>query len=252
MCTLIMLYRPDHPWPMLIAANRDEMLNRPWQPPCRHWPDQPNVVAGLDERGKGSWFGLNDNGVVASIMNRRNTLGPVMGKRSRGELVLKVLDYTDAKAAAEALSHTDMSTYRAFNLVIADSKGAYWLRHTEAGNQARIDVTKLAPGLSMITAYDCNDMSSPRVRRYLPLFLAAPVPAPERDDWSAWKALLVDRESDPGTGPYGAMNIVTDHGFGTVSSLLVALPARERPGIQPRWLFAAGRPDLAPFNNVTP
>ena len=101
MCTFIVLYRPDHPWPILIAANRDEMHDRSWQPPGRHWPNRPNVVAGLDHLGRGSWFGLNDSGVVAGIMNRRNTLGPVAGKRSRGELVLKALDYTDAQAAAD-------------------------------------------------------------------------------------------------------------------------------------------------------
>jgi hypothetical protein len=250
MCTLIVLYRPDQPWPMLIAANRDEILKRPWQPPGRHWPDRPTVVAGLDELGKGSWFGLNDDGVAAGIMNRRNTLGPVIGKRSRGELVLEALDHADAKTATDALAHIDSAAYRAFNLFIADSEGAFWLRHTEDNNRARVDVMELAPGLSMITAYDCNDMSSPRVRRYLPLFRAAPVPDPERGDWLAWEALLASHESDPGIGPEGAMNIATDHGFGTVSSLLLALPARNRFGIKPRWRFAAGRPDLVRFHDV--
>jgi len=250
MCTFIVLYRPDHPWPILIAANRDEMHDRSWQPPGRHWPDRPNVVAGLDHLGRGSWFGLNDSGVVAGIMNRRNTLGPGAGKRSRGELVLKALDYADAQAAADSLSHTDAAYYRAFNLVIADNKGAYWLRHTEADSQTRIDVKKLPPGLSMITAYDCNDISSSRVRRYLPLFLTAPVPDPERIYWSGWTSLLACQESDPGAGPEGAMNILTNHGFGTVSSLLLALPAHERIGVKPCWLFSAGRPDIVPFKDV--
>ena len=250
MCTQIVLYRPNHQWPILIAANRDEMLDRPWQPPGRHWHDHPGVVAGLDELGKGSWFGLNDSGVVAGIMNRRNTLGPVPGKRTRGELVLQALDYPDAKTAAAALARINPDEYRAFNLIIVDRRGAYWLRLAAAEDKCDIDVTQLKPGLSMITAYDCNDTSSPRVRRYLPLFLAAPVPIPEQGDWSSWKTLLACQDSDAGAGPSGAMNVVTDHGFGTTSSLLLALPSEERPAIRPQWLFSAGRPDQAPFEAV--
>lgn len=250
MCTMIVLYRPDHPWPILIAANRDEMLNRPWQPPGRHWPDRPNVVAGLDELGKGSWFGLNSQGVAAGIMNRRNALGPAIGKRSRGELVLKALDNSDARIAARTLGHIDPVEYRAFNLVIVDCTGAYWLRHTEDINSSTIDMITLTPGLNMITAYDSNNLSSPRIRRYLPKFLAASVPTPEHNDWSAWEALLADRSSDPGVGPEGAMNVVTDHGFGTVSSLLLAIPACNSSGTKPRWRFAAGRPDQVSYEEV--
>lgn len=249
MCTLIVLYRPGHAWPMLIAANRDEMLDRPWQAPGRHWPDRPHVVAGLDELGGGSWFGVNDDGIVAGVMNRHGALGPLMGKRSRGELVLEALDHADAKTAAHALAHLDPVAYRAFNLVVADAERAYWLRHTEAADPGRIEMMALAPGWSMLTAYDYNDLSSPRVRRYLPLWRSAPVPDPERSDWSAWEKLLGSRESE--VGPEGAMNVVTDSGFGTVSSLLLGLPARGRFNAKPRWRFAAGRPDLTAFHDVS-
>lgn len=251
MCTLIVLYRPNHPWPVLIAANRDEMLNRPWRPPARHWPDRKHVVAGLDELGGGSWFGVNDDGVVAGIMNRAATLGPAVGKRSRGELVLEALDHAEAEAAAQALSHLNPDAYRAFNLVIADSKSVYWLRHTERPEPGRVEVITLPPGLSMLTAYDVNDeASSARIRRYLPIVRAAEVPDPERDDWSAWQKVLASRDSGEHTAREGAMNVETDFGFGTVSSLFLALPATDRFGVKPRFLFAAGRPDEKPFERV--
>ena len=250
MCTLIVMYQPHQEWPLLMGANRDELLTRPWKQPGRHWTDYPHVVAGLDVLGGGSWFGLNDNGVVAGIMNRRNTLGPVSGKRSRGELILKALTHDNARSAADALARVDTTSYRAFNLVVADCKGAFWLRHTEAVDHAHIEVREIPPGLNMITAYDLNDTASPRIRRYLPLLLASSMPNPERDDWAAWEALLSSRESDPGIGPQGAMTVVTDYGFGTVSSLLLALPDRDRSNKKPVWKFAAGRPDLVRFQNV--
>ena len=82
MCSVIVLYRPGHNWPLLWASNRDEMADRPWSPPARHWPDRNEVVAGRDELAGGTWLGINDAGVVAGVLNRRNTLGPQEGKRS--------------------------------------------------------------------------------------------------------------------------------------------------------------------------
>ena len=82
MCTLVMLCRPGHEWPVLMAANRDEMLDRTWSAPARHWPDRPEVVAGRDELAGGSWLGINDYGVVAGILNRMGSLGPSDGKRA--------------------------------------------------------------------------------------------------------------------------------------------------------------------------
>ena len=79
MCTVVILRRPTHEWPLILGANRDEMLIRPWKPPARHWPDRPDVMAGLDELAGGTWMGLNDTGVVACILNRHGTLGPQDG-----------------------------------------------------------------------------------------------------------------------------------------------------------------------------
>jgi len=48
MCTVVTLFRPGHPVPLLLAANRDEMLARAWDLPGAHWPEQPDVVAGQE------------------------------------------------------------------------------------------------------------------------------------------------------------------------------------------------------------
>ena len=109
MCTAVLLRRPGHAWPLVFAGNRDEMAERPWKPPGRHWPDRPEVVAGLDETAGGSWLGLNDHGVLAVVLNRTGSLGPQAGKRSRGELVLEALDHADAAEAARARSWGEAS-----------------------------------------------------------------------------------------------------------------------------------------------
>ena len=134
MCSVVIVYRPGHDWPLLLAANRDEMVDRPSAPPGRHWRDRPQVVAGLDKLAGGSWLGINGDGVVAGILNRVNSLGPLPGRRSRGELVLEALDHADAAAAAAALSALDPAAYRSFNMVVADDRLAFWLRNRGTQN----------------------------------------------------------------------------------------------------------------------
>lgn len=246
MCTLVILRRPLSPWPVLVAANRDEMAGRPWKPPARHWSDRPDVVAGLDELAGGSWMGMNRAGVVAAILNRAGTLGPAAGKRSRGELVLEALDHADAIEAARALAALDGSAYRPFNMLLADNRDAFWVR---ADGGRRVQVYPVAEGLHMLTALELDDDSSPRIKTYLPRFRAAAVPAPEAGDWSGWAALLADGGGGPDGEEAAAMCFTRDSGFGTVSSSLIALPAMGAE-IPPIWRFAAGRPDRTPWQGL--
>jgi uncharacterized protein with NRDE domain len=250
MCSVVFLRRPDHDWPLIVGANRDEMLSRPWRPPARHWPDRPEVVAGLDELAGGSWLGINDTGVVAGALNRPGSLGPAPGLRSRGELVLEALDHADAADAAAALAELDGRAYRPFNLFVADNRDAFWLRNRGAERGGKVEAFPVPEGVSMLTARDLNDRNGPRVRLYLPRFEAAPAPDPAAGDWRAWEELLASREEFPGAGPDSALAIATEVGFGTSSSALIALPAIERAGTKPVWLFAAGMPEIGAYRAV--
>ena len=37
MCSIVILKQSDSEWPIIIGANRDEMINRDALPPGRHW-----------------------------------------------------------------------------------------------------------------------------------------------------------------------------------------------------------------------
>jgi uncharacterized protein with NRDE domain len=214
-----------------IAANRDEMIARPWQPPAAHWPDHPAIIAGRDETAGGTWMALNAHGVMAAVLNRHGTLGPAPDKRSRGELPLLALSETSAAAAAAKIAGLDASAYRSFNLVTADARGAYLVRGLGDG---RPDIAALPPGVTMITAGEANDTTEPRIARHLPKFAAAP--------WEDWGALLADH----GPPLASALNIRPRNGFGTVCAALIAL----RENASPLWRFAAGPPDKAPFQTI--
>ncbi|MGB0671477.1 MAG: NRDE family protein [Rhodospirillales bacterium] len=248
MCTVIILLRPGHPWPVLIAANRDELPSRPSTPPGRHWTDRPGVTAGMDDLSGGTWLGLNDDGLFACVLNRVGTLGSAAGKRSRGELPLEALDHAEAREAYEALRHLDTRAYRGFNLVIADAQGAYWLSGDGDGAPTRGGV--IGDGLHMITAHGLDDLESARIRRHLPRFRASPAPDVEAGDWFAWETLLASTDAEPGATESGAMLIGDGSGFGTVSASLVALPASAMPAKRPIFRHAPGRPGEVAFGPV--
>ncbi|HEY9163995.1 MAG TPA: NRDE family protein [Magnetovibrio sp.] len=249
MCTLVLLRRPDAPYPLLLAANRDEMEGRPWLPPARHWDDRPDITGGQDQLAGGTWLAVNDRNMVAGVLNRPGSLGPAQNKRSRGELPLEALDHESAEAAAKALQHLDPNAYRPFNLLVADAAHAFWLATREGEN--RIHVASIKPGLSMLTAHDLNDAEgSPRIRHYRPLFEAAPAPDPDTNDWTRWQQLLASHETAPQIGPEGAMNVRTQGGFGTRSSSLIALPRPQFPPRLPIWRFCHGAPDSARWSEI--
>jgi len=250
MCTVVVLRRPDHDWPVILGANRDEMADRPWQPPGRHWPDRANVRAGIDEFAGGTWLGVNDEGVVAGLLNRRESLGPDAQLRTRGELVLEALDHADAVDAVAALADLDGRSYRSFNMVVADNRDAYWLRSLGATAGGRVEVHELPAGLAMLTAHDIDDSASPRTQTYLPRFREAPAPDPGADDWASWENLLAGREHAPEADAREAMTVVTEFGFGTLSSSMIGLPGMHSNGARPVYRFAAGRPGKAPYRVV--
>lgn len=286
MCTLVILRRPEARWPLIIAANRDELSTRPWKGPARHWPDRPEVVAGQDMTAGGSWFGVNDDGLMAAILNRPGTLGPADGKRSRGELVLEALDHAEAKVAAEALTDLDPEAYRPFNLIVADRYDAFWLRHagsssslrirTPAGVWREIDPVHAAAvrafGQTPSEAGTSIDMPvapAEIICKPIPSGLsmitahdlndqASPLIAHYLPRFQAaakpdpakddWRAWidLLGDRAAPGGDPKTAINVAGTGDFATVCSHLLALPAIGEPKLR----FAAGRPDEAPFEPV--
>lgn len=254
MCTFVILRRPEHDWPVIIGANRDEMTDRSWQAPDRHWPDREDVVAGKDDLAGGTWLGINDSGLVAGVLNRRGSLGPKEGYRSRGELPLEILDHADASDAAEAFRDINPNAYRPFNIVFADNRDAYWLSLAETRWGPHAEIHTIPPGISLITSSDRNDLLSARIRTYLPQFENAEVPDPEKGNWSAWKLLFSSRIYDPSNGPEGAMLISTDSGFGTVSSSLIALPSSNyisnKKNVKPVYLFSNGAPTVTSYNLI--
>jgi uncharacterized protein with NRDE domain len=115
MC-LIALAWDQHPrFDLVLAANRDEYLDRPAAALAR-WPE--GLLAGRDLRAGGTWFGLTDAGRLAMLTNVRRPGAVRTDAPSRGEIVPQwLLGEADAAGFCAALGE---ARHNPFNLLAAD------------------------------------------------------------------------------------------------------------------------------------
>src|SRR4051812_4120845 len=124
MCTLAAYVGVSDELPLVVAANRDEFLARPTAEP-RGIAHTPWVMAGQDLSAGGTWFGVNEAGMVVGLLNRRRPDGPDPQRRSRGLFCLEALQ-TRSLADAEAyVRSTTADTYNSYNLLVADRHAAF-------------------------------------------------------------------------------------------------------------------------------
>jgi uncharacterized protein with NRDE domain len=122
MCLIVFDWRPAaESGPLLtVAANRDEFLRRATEP-IGWWRDAPELLAGRDLAGGGTWLGIARDGRFAALTNYRAPLDVRPDAPTRGTLVsgyltgapLSPLDYLHRVAATG-------DRYNGFNLLVGD------------------------------------------------------------------------------------------------------------------------------------
>ncbi len=240
MCTLVLLHRCVPGRPVVVAANRDEYLDRPAQGPQLRLGPGGLVLAPLDVRAGGTWLGLNRHGLFAGITNRP-VADPDPARRSRGLLVMDALAAPTAAEAAERLARLPESAYNPFNLLVADDEQAFVVRY-----QDRAEVAALAPGAHVVGNADVDDRQVPKVARILGRAEAAAGEPPERV-LPALAALLRDHVASD--NPLEETCIHTPR-YGTRSSTLLSLAVGPDSGSTLR--FADGPPCLRDYDDFTP
>ena len=146
MCTLIAFHRCFADAPLVVAANRDEFLERPTEGPALREvstasdrrPGRPGrsgaratrVVAPRDLRAGGTWLGVSESGLFAAITNRRCD-SPDPQRRSRGWLVMEALAEPSAERAADRFAALPEAAYNPFNLFVADRDSAHLVTYAE-------------------------------------------------------------------------------------------------------------------------
>jgi len=162
-CTVLLRWRPDGPWPLLMAAVRDEFLDRPWDPPAPHWPAYPSLVGGRDRQAGGTWLAVDPTRpAVAAVLNGVR-LPPEPSRPSRGRLPLAAL--TDSLP-------TTFAGYDGFHLLIGTLSSVTVLSWDGVSLVRR----ELAPGDHIIVNAGVDATEDPLVPHFAPLLAALPDP----------------------------------------------------------------------------
>lgn len=85
-CLILFAHRVVPGILLIVAANRDERFDRP-AAPAAVWDDHPEILAGRDLSGGGTWPGVSRSGRFAALTNFRNPAAHRADAPSRGEPV---------------------------------------------------------------------------------------------------------------------------------------------------------------------
>lgn len=120
MCLILFAVNPNEQYRLVVAANRDELYERPTQH-AQFWHDQPELLAGRDESAGGTWLGVNRRGHFAAVTNFREEPPAPLPPASRGDLPTEFLTGNLSPADYCADVARKDSTFRGFNLLTVDS-----------------------------------------------------------------------------------------------------------------------------------
>ncbi len=126
MCLIIVSYKVHPDYPLVVAANRDEMYKRPTRE-AQFWSDKPSILAGQDLEKGGTWLGLDTSGRFAAVTNYRDGSKSETGITSRGLLVSLYLQNHDSPERYLEQTITKISDFGGFNLLLGDVSALYFL-----------------------------------------------------------------------------------------------------------------------------
>lgn len=237
MCILAIQFQTALDAAVLIVQNREEFYDRPAQAP-RIQPGRPRVVCGTDRKAGGTWFGVNQYGLVAAVANGFKKTMPAE-PRSRGLLCRELLSCADAREATDyAVSELRSGAYAGVYLLCADANSAAVIHGSD-----KVTVTPVTPGLHLLTNSGFDNPHDERqqyARRLLTL---------QRLDSSvAFLAVASRAFSRKADGPNRRGLIVNSEDYGTVSSSLLALANKVQNAV---YHYAPGSPSDVAYDDYS-
>ncbi|MCE9667029.1 NRDE family protein [Myxococcus stipitatus] len=257
MCTIVILRQVHPEWPLVLAANRDELYARPATGP-QVLLESPRAVGGRDVERGGTWMGVTNDGLFVGLTNQRGGRQEPVAAHSRGEVVLEALRAGSPDAIERYLDTLSGEDFRPFNLLYGDAT-TLRVAYARPGRRSleRMDVP---PGIHVLPNDTLDSPLLPKVERAR--MLAAQVahrPWPELEQ--GLKALLADdllppadevppalTEGFPGDFARRLMALcIHTPAYGTRSSAIVALG----PGRVGHYQVSDRAPCEGPWRDVT-
>jgi uncharacterized protein with NRDE domain len=140
MCLILFSYRQHPCFRLILAANRDEFYNRPTQP-LAFWKDEPDILAGRDLEGGGTWLGMSGKGRIAALTNYRDPSLVVSDAPSRGNLVSGFLKDECTPESFFSRLQEDRKRYTGFNMLAGDGESLLYY------SNVRNKIIHLKPGI---------------------------------------------------------------------------------------------------------
>lgn len=238
MCTVLIAHRVVPGARVILAANRDELIDRASAAPAvLHSSPDGLVAGGRDLVAGGTWLAVSSDSRVAAVTNRHVGLRDP-ARRSRGEIPLLLLEAGDR--AREVAFGLQAGVYNPVNVLLADADGVVVV-HVDEG----VTPVELSPGLHVLTTVDVDsEAKAHRLRGMLEAALAG-ASTSVLAAVESMEAVLRDHGPDGGAG----LDAACVHGdrYGTVSSSSVAV--LDDGGVIYR--HAAGRPDETAHQDVS-
>jgi uncharacterized protein with NRDE domain len=239
MCIFSVAYRAWPDYPIFVLTNRDESTERPTLSPRAFEPTTPKGArwfGGADERAGGTWFGVNERGLLVAVTNRKTASVPA-NARSRGLLCRDLLECKSVKSALDRLG-TELSTqaYAGFNLILLNAKRGFVVEVTDESR-----MLELKSGIHTIGNGHLDAADDPRVQRTQAM-VGEMIETGGRK-WTDWveKAKAICRAHAEGEAPGICLH---GEGWGTVGSTIVGLPLDSRQSV---YHYAAGPPCRTPY-----
>ena len=157
MCLILLAFKTDPAYKLIIAANRDEYYDRPTAP-AGFWKESPHLLAGRDLRAGGTWIGITREGRIGAVTNYRDPASVKENAPSRGRLVSNFL-----KGQEDPVEYLDMlaqeaDRYNGFNLIIGEKDEVYGYSNQGDG------MKELSPGIHGLSNH-LIDTPWPKVTR---------------------------------------------------------------------------------------
>ena len=119
MCLILFAYRSHPLYPLIIAANRDEFYERP-SAPAEFWDESPDLLAGRDLQGGGTWLGITKSRRIAAVTNFRDPMSYKGNAPSRGLLVSDFLRGDEGPKEFIWRIRPAAEVYNGFNIIVGD------------------------------------------------------------------------------------------------------------------------------------
>ena len=241
MCLLVVATQLVTDEPLIVGANRDEVLERPAtaMTVLDHGP--PRILGGRDELSGGTWLAVNEHGVCAGLTNQPLGDAKDPSKRSRGELPLALARHETAAAAVdELLGAYRPEDYNGSWLLVGDRTSLFFVDFTGRADPVAV---ALAPGIHVLE----NRALAEPSRKVDLVREALGDPADGDGVVAAFRGVLVDHRLPEGDERPNAANCVHLDSFGTRSSCIVRVPAGAGP---PRVWVADGPPCCTPYEEA--